>query len=146
MNHTPGPWVVFPFHDGSSISIESLKFGDIAEVVLCRDVAVVTANAHLIAAAPDLLEACIEARRRLMNVPEGVVPDGYMFSLLSAAIAKATLPRQTDITSDVAETTLGVTGLVPEPTRVSSPPPRTASKPQYRGGCDATGRNLDTTV
>jgi hypothetical protein len=95
MSHTPGPWVL----DGDNI-IERTGFlggvyiahkdsGRVAETfVNCRVTAAseCRANARLIAAAPELLEACKDALRDL-------IADGHehyrVVDTLRAAIAKA---------------------------------------------------------
>jgi hypothetical protein len=63
--HTPGPWQVEKESGSHSITNRSFE-GDewcIAEVYKETDMAM--ANANLIAAAPDLLEALIDVRRAL---------------------------------------------------------------------------------
>ena len=83
--HTPGPWQIepeFPFevHKGHSIAV-------VKEMVLCEDESL--ANAALISAAPDLLEA-LEAFRAI-DAFEGWHPK-YREAIekAEAAIAKAT--------------------------------------------------------
>ena len=57
---TPGPWHVV---DGKEVAAQD---GGVAEIVTWhRDHDEIVANAHLIAAAPDLYEACDEALRFL---------------------------------------------------------------------------------
>ncbi len=65
--HTPGPWHLqeLPYDDAFRISGESTLHLTVTE---CADGYIPgqnEANAHLIAAAPDLLAACVEARRYL---------------------------------------------------------------------------------
>jgi hypothetical protein len=82
--HTPGPWTIADEWDGTSIkagqfyvthTIQSCGFHE-TEV----DKAVTQANARLIAAAPDLLEACKAA----------LSDDQPYIEKCKAAIAKAT--------------------------------------------------------
>lgn len=55
--YTPRPWLDSG-HDGkSSIIIESPEWGVVAKVFSCGSLSIDSANARLIAAAPDLLEA-----------------------------------------------------------------------------------------
>ncbi len=54
MRHTPGPWTT-RHTDELNAAIHADEYGVIADVNLCRDDG--TANARLIAAAPDLLAA-----------------------------------------------------------------------------------------
>ncbi len=76
--HTPGPWEVD--HD----AIYCAESGDIiAEIDFARDE--YSANARLIAASPDLLEALEEARKRLNGAGMLGGPDDPV----NAAIAKA---------------------------------------------------------
>lgn len=63
--HTPGPWQVVrcnPSPTSGEIMIRGSKPGFLAEVRNCGS-GDVGANAHLIAAAPDLLEALINLER-----------------------------------------------------------------------------------
>lgn len=82
MSHTPGPWV---FKQWERITIESdVDFKHpIAHVYRRPEQA---ANSFLIAAAPDLLEAC-EAVLADMNTGLGV--DGHTVNAVTAAVAKA---------------------------------------------------------
>lgn len=99
--HTPGQWRVRP-DAGDWIATYDARGSSAYEAVLADDevVALVVArnsdpwseppdtahNARLIAAAPDLLEACVEARVRMV----GVTGMERHVALLDAAIAKAT--------------------------------------------------------
>lgn len=66
-NHTPGPWNVgrvFDADEGQTVYVNAPKTSQtLSDTVICelsdRDT---DANALLIAAAPDLLDACIRAR------------------------------------------------------------------------------------
>jgi len=87
MNHTPGPWNV---QEGSANN----KYCEIWSGLLCigetsgcseiRSEGEDAANARLIAAAPDLLKACIAIRE------EYVAPTKSALDIVYAAIAKAT--------------------------------------------------------
>lgn len=97
--HTPGPWHVKsdPFHfDTLSSIVGGEKRGDgkrfpshelNAEVGGFADFEIQEANARLIAAAPDLLEALEEAEKCLAESEYS--EDGYARKLVRAAIAKA---------------------------------------------------------
>ena len=90
MQHTPGPWrvdeFIFSAHTGQRIADPFCEDQDIPDVELA-------ANAHLIAAAPDLLRALIDLKALLAapnkNLPhyhsqcESAIRDA------NAAIAKA---------------------------------------------------------
>jgi len=91
--HTPGPWHVATYGEGSA-SFYAVKRGP---ATICRVVEVDPmldrtgdANARLIAAAPDLLAACKEALA-LLNNPDA---DGYdadqIDGILNRAIQRAT--------------------------------------------------------
>ncbi len=102
MSHTPGPWEsdnlrVWAERDyEEQIYIASLKFADDTRLPLEE----VEANVCLIAAAPDLLEACQEA---LAAVDEAYQATGYLKICktseqrlkIEAAIAKALGKEQT---------------------------------------------------
>lgn len=103
--HTPGPWKVggewpelVAVYDSRSIYIAHAETGEykdwVAENPLGREVG--TANAHLIAAAPDLLQSCKELCRRLesnelVNRPSDPCNeyDQPYYDRARAAIAKA---------------------------------------------------------
>jgi hypothetical protein len=90
--YTPGPWwcngdpVVATVSGARSIAFTDTKGGGAEDV----------ANARLIAAAPDLLEACVEAESMLESVRSHIAehfPNGAVmpaFTKVRAAIAKAT--------------------------------------------------------
>jgi len=75
--YTPGPWKV----DSSRLSVSALGLV-IAEVTQANAVA----NARLIAAAPDLLEACKAVMRAMAD---GAWTDTLTGQKVAAAIAKA---------------------------------------------------------
>lgn len=98
--HTPGPWVVDATYlsevqTADNLSIASCwhKHADGAEItvtgVLPCDLAESAANARLIAAAPDLLEAC----RAGLYVAEAEGANATA-AIIRAAIAKATTTEQ----------------------------------------------------
>ena len=88
---TPGPWEAnfsFPGRDG---------IGDVWQIDADGHAVCTTqfcyapnteANARLIAAAPDLLEALLKARAALVGDPDSFDID-YAFDVMNAAIAKA---------------------------------------------------------
>lgn len=85
--HTPGPWKVVNFDGNVSSEIRAENgvmvgnpYGPAGRWAEVREEH--EANANLIAAAPDLLEACKEAYRIIHN-------DAYVNDLLKKAIAKA---------------------------------------------------------
>jgi hypothetical protein len=66
MKHTPGPWRV----DGHSIKCNAQEDDTgtyVAEMLSSISVETTKANAHLIAAAPELLAACEEMEQALTN-------------------------------------------------------------------------------
>lgn len=104
--HTPGPWIV---HEGYEIDVRSANPADLAEapIYYCiaenigghvrgknfDDYREVHANARLIAAAPDLLAALEDVRKRMhdsehwwIDCPER---GGFDIGMIDAAIAKA---------------------------------------------------------
>ncbi len=95
--HTPGPW---EFHEGSDNSPDEIQIGEpiLGSIVgdewhisrIWRDVPQALANAHLIAAAPDLLEA-LEAMREYaipgMNWTDEI--GQALLAITDKAIAKA---------------------------------------------------------
>lgn len=91
--HTPGPWHVLDHPNR-----EYFVYGPDGNLVANCDgwinhtLADKQANARLIAAAPELLEACIEALRQLSAPDCPVIPDGAMVrGRLYAALKKATI-------------------------------------------------------
>ena len=94
--HTPGPWTVNsdPIYSyGLPSYIWGPKgpgYGIVCELPLSLGgVAPIEADAHLIAAAPDLLAACVESLRLLRNGSDDGYSDERIDGILSAAIAKA---------------------------------------------------------
>ena len=87
MSHTPGPWEIErSFYHGYK-SISAQKHSGLAQVVWCMEdedrSPSCEANAHLIAAAPELLEAL--ERVKATGVFLGAIPQG----MVDAAIEKA---------------------------------------------------------
>jgi hypothetical protein len=82
--HTPGPWAVH--RDGYTIT------GNRAFIATCIAVPNETAaNARLIAAAPDLLDALDRIRKDLQRMSDGYSADlDVMVDVARAAVAKAT--------------------------------------------------------
>ena len=90
MKHTPAPWHISNARSTKVDLIDNAKNEAIGEIVWVdtRN----TADAKLIAAAPDLLEACIEALNLFDNYPDCYEAIGTL-ELLKSAIAKATKMR-----------------------------------------------------
>lgn len=92
VEHTPGPWSVVPYGDGDSLVIHSDSNSRVCFMAtpgsFSRDFPKIEANARLIAAAPDLLEA-------LLVIFDGVEDEGgpedsaVMLPLTCGEIAKA---------------------------------------------------------
>lgn len=89
--HTPKPWEAFK-EDNGDFSIES-SFGTVAEVFgdNCDDIEQVRDDAFVLAAAPELLEACKRAVSFMRGDHEtnGIVGVDAMLGVLNAAISKA---------------------------------------------------------
>lgn len=96
MAHTPGPWVADAISEQGDVRVACVNMplviasvhngASIVEVLNQRHPSIQWANARLIAAAPDLLAACKEARFRLFGTGPAAQPLAYQ---LDAAIAKA---------------------------------------------------------
>ncbi|KKM61425.1 hypothetical protein LCGC14_1531850 [marine sediment metagenome] len=85
MGHTEGPWHYIQYGDGDNAIITSEGDGRICELVTNEPVAVRDANARLIAAAPEMLDAlkrfcnkddmdfmgCVQACNRAIAKAEG---------------------------------------------------------------------------
>lgn len=87
MKHTPAPWHISNARSTKVDLIDYAKNEAVGEIVWVdtRN----PADAKLIAAAPDLLEACIEALSLFDNYPECYEAIGT-FEVLQNAISKAT--------------------------------------------------------
>ncbi len=88
--HTPGPWEIKRHYDSCYKNISAQKHTELAQVVWCMEdedrSPECEANAHLIAAAPDLLEAL----QNLLKVHEGEGGTQHHAGYIArAAIAKA---------------------------------------------------------
>jgi ABC-type nitrate/sulfonate/bicarbonate transport system substrate-binding protein len=73
--HTPGPWEIVRYGDGDSLVIHDSR-GDWRVCFLATpgddgDFEGIKANARLIAAAPELLEAVVAAKRELWDIARG---------------------------------------------------------------------------
>lgn len=104
--HTPGPWTVLPEEvDRDYIRVRGTRLGErykVANVptvtgrgVPAREADETRANARLIAAAPELLEAlevleAYVANNIVTDYPTGIDIEGTAFQRARAAIAKAT--------------------------------------------------------
>jgi hypothetical protein len=97
--HPKGPWTLGKKEDGY-VDIDALQgrvpHRGLARVVWCLEGAQYSpsmeANAHLIAAAPDMAEALIEARTQisLLQKMKGIIDPGCgTLSIIDAALAKA---------------------------------------------------------
>lgn len=86
--HTPGPWEITE-HDGKFLLTKDVPvmIGDPIPV----GVAYTKADAHLIAAAPDMLAALKEIERQRLGTDQGTlrVRSDRMWEIATAAIAKA---------------------------------------------------------
>lgn len=84
--HTPGPWTTYG-HPADGITIRARGCA-VADVIPQRGAD--EANARLIAAAPDLLEALEDAARWIDTLPDDLRLGSIMPDKLRAALAKAT--------------------------------------------------------
>lgn len=85
--HTPGPWE-HAITDQYSQSVDIFESGNartIARTVLNYPIKTQEANARLISAAPDLLEAC----KKAANSFKAQFMEGPIYKMLSDAITKA---------------------------------------------------------
>ncbi len=91
--HTPRPWCANAKHSGPSVwrvEVESAAWFNDGYIIADLWGPDAEANAHLIAAAPDLLDALISTRDSLQAMAdEGIVAQDS-WPTLDAAIAKAT--------------------------------------------------------
>ena len=84
--HTPGPWWLARAHPSEGTFAVGAGNSELALVLATTDDTTAKANARLIAAAPDLLQAC----RDMLQVGMSVRPDSVIWAELRAAIARAT--------------------------------------------------------
>ena len=91
MQHTPKPWYAICNSDDGSIDIQTDETvsGTVEHICTCdgygdgeaMDVSEDKANAHLISASPDLLEACEAMIASLDNMPDGTKVPTFIFNL-----------------------------------------------------------------
>lgn len=97
--HTPGPWAMIPTENSNGFRITDENNMPLVEILDSpgmsglfkdeRDNWEAKANAKLIASAPELLEACVLARKLMLK--QGVTVDNAdQYNLLDNAIKKAT--------------------------------------------------------
>lgn len=89
MMHTPGPWFLYTDEDGHAVAV-SFQRSQYSRAAICQmpvpkvlEWSAIDANGRLIAAAPDLLEACQSLENTSMTMAETLL-------LVRAAILKAT--------------------------------------------------------
>lgn len=94
--HTPGPWKVFPTTDKGYSAISSVKWFALAEVVTRiegdkEDCPTGLANAHLIAAAPDMLAVlkAMIADEDFVDLCQGIGAEPEWLKAARLAIARA---------------------------------------------------------
>lgn len=88
LNHSPGPWKLFPLPEASRIQIETTSGHVVCEVHTYPHQRAPKANAQFISAAPDMFEFLL-AMRSILS--EEIIGATY-WSKLNAAIDKATKP------------------------------------------------------
>lgn len=96
--YTPGEWRSYMW--GDRIKIEAVERTPSLPIV--RPVCILEgfykeADARLIAAAPDLLEALIDARKQLEDYERSLNGEGYNSPSINAAIAKAITAEQAGV-------------------------------------------------
>lgn len=84
--HTPAPWLAEDYAGAGSADWYVVPHDHKGTIAALTGLGA-EANARLIAAAPDLLEALEELRRCLID--QGFPDDGHMLTTARAAIAKA---------------------------------------------------------
>lgn len=90
MSHTPGPWHLDPFRKYANVHGEVMSH--LARVPI--DTAEAEANARLIAAAPDLLEACREALSILDYERADVETRAQVYAAIAKAEGRASLATE----------------------------------------------------
>lgn len=85
--HTPGPWCVE--HETEIIAAEGQRIAEADTRSINFTGGEANANAHLIAAAPDLLAACEAATEVIDCICDGDDKAGCVRCLVKTAIAKA---------------------------------------------------------
>ena len=90
--HTPGPWKIEHSTNGT-FPYRIVKFGERNPIASCRGISGKesedAANARLIAAAPNLLEACKTLVRRAETMTDGEWGEPEEIAQAKAAIAQA---------------------------------------------------------
>lgn len=89
--HTPGPWVVNPIQPNQIATADAKQ--EIARATVLNDQHETIANARLIAAAPDLLDALKLCEGNIDSLLASAHPRvfGEWLAVVRAAIAKATV-------------------------------------------------------
>lgn len=90
MSHTPGPWHIVRYGDGSSLVIHSDEENRICFMATASSDrptshGAIRANAALIANAPDLYDVCV----LLVEAQTGTIDGAFRLSVLNDAVAKA---------------------------------------------------------
>lgn len=93
VKHTPGPWITDDRHDGDALRFVLPDSGErlmpICTIELGKfNRAANEANAVLIAAAPDLFDACEMVKAHLVTLPE-TIGITRCLNVIGSAIAKA---------------------------------------------------------
>ena len=92
MTHTPGPWTTQDYYaeksDWFDICAEHAENGIIGSTY-CQSYEQNRANAYLIAAAPDLLDALRSAQQQLEQYEQERTGETFNDPFINAAIAKA---------------------------------------------------------
>lgn len=90
--HTPGPWSVGELDENQFVNVYAADGYSVAIEVQGEDLTEAEANAHLIAAAPELLEACETALGVLyphFDDDRDRSPEAFASNKILSAIAKA---------------------------------------------------------
>lgn len=91
--HTPGPWRIHERQIGSPLLIGPLGAPTVCYLAANQPQVIAAANARLIAAGPELLEAATQALDVILNETHGQQVTPWVrerLDLLTSAIAKAT--------------------------------------------------------
>ncbi len=85
MSHTPGPWDINDFRPNEIVRVDNPDW----VITTVSSSPNLLANARLIAAAPELLEAC-ELAHEFIDILEGKLdrPETYMIAQFSPILAK----------------------------------------------------------
>ena len=104
MNHTPGPWNLSKSGDGKSITIGEgqsswgTRVGEVYRDDIDSDEA--DANARLIAAAPEMLEALIDAYKIIRRHENPDLPGSAELRSIKALIERATGRKIEEVIDD----------------------------------------------